>query len=125
MSNGERIDGIYPEYPFATYLHHVCGAADRIGRSLTIGGKIKGMLQEAGFEECAEKQEIWPMSDWPKDPHLKELGRWGRLGATDSAYPFALQLLTREGWTVDQVRNLSDAVLASLRKGGPKHYVSV
>ncbi|KAF8428539.1 S-adenosyl-L-methionine-dependent methyltransferase [Tirmania nivea] len=125
MSNGERVEGIHPEYPFATYLYHVCGAADRIGRSLTVGSKIKGMLQEVGFEECVEKAEIWPMSDWPKDQHLKELGRWGRLGANESAYTFALQLLTREGWTVDQVRDLSDALLASLRKGGPKHYVTV
>lgn len=124
-SDGERLDGVYPQYPFATYLYHVCGAADRAGRSLTVGSKIKGMLQEAGFEECVEKAEVWPMSDWAKDPHLKELGRWGRLGATESAFPFALQLLTREGWTVDQVRDLCTSVLESLRKGRAKHYVLV
>lgn len=123
LSDGTELSGIQPEYPLATFYHHVVGASDRIGRPLNIARKIKPMLEAIGFVDVVETAKVWPMSEWPKDPHLKELGRWGKLGAAESAYPFALHLLTREGWTVDQVRDMTDVVVRSFGHGGPKTYV--
>lgn len=86
---------------------------------------MKKLMEDTGFVDVVETNKVWPMSEWPKDPHLKELGRWGKLGAAESGYPFALHLLTREGWTVEQVQDLADKATKSLRKGGPKYYVLV
>ena len=106
-------------------MYHVASAAERSGRRIDIGHTMKGMLEATGFVDVVEKAEVWPLSGWPKDPRLKELGRWGTLGTIESAYPFALQLLTREGWTVDKVKELADAAINSIQTGGHNVYVLV
>lgn len=106
-------------------MYHVTSAAERSGRRIDIGHRMKGMLEATGFVDVVEKSEIWPLSGWPKDPRLKELGRWGTLGTMESSYPFALQLLTREGWSVDEIKQLADAAVNSIRKGGHNVYVLV
>lgn len=117
LSDGTSRNGYLPECPTSLYMYNVITAAERSGRRLDMGHRMKGMLEATGFVDVVAKSEIWPLSTWPKDPRLKELGRWGTLGAMESSYPFALQLLTREGWTVDEVKNLADAAVDSIRQG--------
>ena len=116
LSDGTKLEGINPEHPTSTYIHYLSAAAERAGRPLPIGRSIAQRMEKAGFVDIQQKTVTWPMGPWPKQKELKEIGRWGKLGMMESAYPFALHLLTREGWTQAQVKELVDANLASLKK---------
>lgn len=112
--------GECPDHPIGTYFDLITKAGAKAGRPLIIGRGIKKRMEEVGFVDIVERTAIWPLGPWPKDKRLKELGKWGKLGAVDSAYPFAVQLLTREGWTVEQVKELCEKVYKDLEKG--KYY---
>lgn len=71
-------------------------------------------MEKNGFVDVTVHRAIWPLGPWPKDKRLKELGKWGRIGASESAYPFGVHLLTKEGWTIDKVKELCDATSAAL-----------
>lgn len=73
-------------------------------------------MEKAGFVDIVESQEVWPIGTWPKDKKLKEIGRWGRAGSEDSVLPFAIHMLTKQGWKVDDVKKLCDAVVESYKK---------
>ena len=38
---------------------------------------------------------MWPIGPWPKDPHLKELGRWGERNWADGMEGWVMALFTR------------------------------
>lgn len=40
-------------------------------------------------------KEIYPISPWPKDPKLKERGRFGAFGVMESLPSYSLALFTR------------------------------
>lgn len=119
-SDGTMLLGECPDHPIGTYFHHVMGAAGRAGRPLIIARGIKHRLEKAGFVDVVERTAIWPLGPWPKDKHLKELGKYGKMGTIESLYPFATQLLTREGWTMDKVTELCESVVKAHDKG--KYY---
>ena len=114
LSDGTKLDSISSEYPAGNYLVYITAAAERAGRPLTVARGIGERMRKAGFVDVQEQTGIWPIGTWPKQPELKEIGRWGKLGMTESAYPSALQLLTREGWTQEQVKEMVDATIASM-----------
>ena len=119
-SDGTMLLGECPEHPIGTYFHYVMGAAERAGRPLIVARGIKAKLIKAGFVDVVERTAIWPLGPWPKDKHLKELGKWGRMGTLESLIPFATQLLTREGWTMEKVKDLCRSVREAHDKG--KYY---
>lgn len=116
-SDGTMLMGESSEHPIGTYFYHVMGAANRAGRPLIIARGMRDRLIRAGFVNVVERTAIWPLGPWPKDKHLKELGKWGRMGALESLIPFATLLLTREGWTLEQIQDLCDSVRKAHDKG--------
>lgn len=114
------LKGDTPEHPIGAYFHHVMGAGERAGRLLIVARGIKDRLLKAGFVDVVERTAIWPLGPWPKDKNLKELGKWGKMGTVESVYPFATQLLSREGWTKEQIAKLCDGVINHADKG--KYY---
>lgn len=64
------------------------------------------MMERAGFQDVTIHKALWPLGSWPKNKRLKELGKWARLGAAESVYPFGVHILTKEGWTIEQVEEL-------------------
>ena len=116
LSDGTKLEGINPEHPASTYIFHITSAAERAGRPLPIGRTIAEQMEKAGFVDIQQKTVTWPWGSWPKERELKEIGKWGMLGMIESAYPFALHLLTREGWTKEEVKELVDTTLSSIRK---------
>lgn len=116
LSDGTSLKGINPEHPACTYMFHTTSAAERAGRPLFIARSMAERMEKAGFVDVQQQTAIWPLGAWPKQRELKELGKWGKLGMMESLYPFAVQLLTREGWTQGQVKELVNAVLSSLDK---------
>lgn len=54
-----------------------------------------------------------PQSPWPKDPKLKELGRYHQLNMMEAIAPYTYALFTRMlGWSRDEI----EALLAGIRK---------
>lgn len=97
-------------------------AAKKSGRPLLISQEMDNMFKEAGFVNIKIEKRIWPLSAWPKDPKLKEIGRWGLLGAEESVFPFAVMLLTKEGWSEEDVKKMCDEAIWELKKGKKKYY---
>jgi len=116
LSDGALLQGVSEEHPVSTYIHHVSAAAEKQGRPLAIAPTIKARMERAGFVDCVARKAIWPAGPWPKDKRLKEIGKWGLLGALDSLLPFAIHLLTREGWLVKDIEELCDKVAKSYAK---------
>ncbi|KAF8416451.1 S-adenosyl-L-methionine-dependent methyltransferase, partial [Tirmania nivea] len=119
LSDGTLLEGECEKYPLGTYFYHTMGAAERQGRPLIIAHTMKERMEKIGFIECVAQTAIWPIGPWPKDKRLKELGKWGLLGTCDSLYPFGVHLLTKEGWTVEQIKELCANAAKSLYKN---HY---
>ncbi|RPB21339.1 S-adenosyl-L-methionine-dependent methyltransferase [Terfezia boudieri ATCC MYA-4762] len=110
-----------PKRPFTCWLYHIVRAAEKIGRPLVIARSMKELMERAGFVDVIESTAIWPIGAWPKDKGLKEIGKWGALGITDSLYPFAVRLLTKGlGWSKDEVIKLCGEVENELPKS--KYY---
>ncbi|ORY71308.1 S-adenosyl-L-methionine-dependent methyltransferase [Pseudomassariella vexata] len=52
------------------------GAA--LGRDMLVTNKYEGWLIETGFVDVVEKRLPWPLSPWPDNPRLREVGRFNR-----------------------------------------------
>jgi hypothetical protein len=91
----------------------VCAFADSIidvgaqktGMSFTIVEDMGRLVREAGFVDVREETFVWPIGAWPKDPHLKEMGRWGERNWSEGVEGWVMALYTRLlGWTYAEVQ---------------------
>ena len=119
LSDGTKLEGTVPGHPITEYMHATSSAAERTGRPLVIGRGMAERMKNAGFVGVQQQTGTWPLGPWPKQRDLKELGKWGKLSVVESVLPFALMLLSREGWTQEEIKRLVDDTLASLNKN---HY---
>ncbi|KAI9815379.1 MAG: hypothetical protein M1832_005518 [Thelocarpon impressellum] len=84
----------------------------KIGKRLRVAADQKQHLIDAGFEDVSEDVYKLPIGGWPKDPRLKELGRYEQVQMIDAVEPASLALFTRIlEW--DRVR--TEALLAGVR----------
>lgn len=61
-------------------------------------------MQDVGFVDVQIRMFMWPTNGWPKDPFMKELGRWNQINILDGLEGFCLALLTRGlGWKKEEV----------------------
>jgi hypothetical protein len=51
-------------------------ASVALGCPLNTAESCKGYLEDAGFEDVVEKEYRWPMSPWPRDRKLREIGKF-------------------------------------------------
>ena len=116
LNNGTKLEGVSSEHPMSTYVFHLTSAAERTGRPLSVARGMAKRMENAGFVDVQQQTVIWPLGTWPKRKELKEIGKWGKIGMVESGYPFALHLLTREGWTKEQIKEMVDAATVSLDK---------
>ncbi|KAF8465346.1 S-adenosyl-L-methionine-dependent methyltransferase [Kalaharituber pfeilii] len=112
--DGTLVEGLECGDPLAEYFYHIVTAAERQGRPLLIAPGMKARMEKAGFVDVTAQTAIWPAGPWPKDKRLKEVGKWGLIGALDSLFPFVVYYLTKEGWSVDQVKVLCDRTANAL-----------
>ncbi|PGH06431.1 hypothetical protein AJ79_06520 [Helicocarpus griseus UAMH5409] len=76
--------------------------------------QISTWMREAGYVDVQERITKVPVSDWPRDPHLKQVGMWNQTNwlsglAGFSYYPFGERGL---GWTKEQI----EVFLVDVRK---------
>jgi hypothetical protein len=79
--------------------------ATKTGMTFTIYNQMAPLLRSAGFVDVHEEKFIWPIGAWPKDPHLKDLGRWGERNWVEGIEGWVMALYTRLlGWTYAEVQ---------------------
>ncbi|EAS30656.3 methyltransferase [Coccidioides immitis RS] len=89
-------------------------AGDAFGKTLRIVDESRQGMIDAGFVDVVENRFKVPLGPWPKDPHLKELGKYNRLQWQEGIEGWTMLLLTNFlGWTRDEV----ELYLAEVRRG--------
>ena len=91
----------------------------RLSRPLgfDISPLLPDMLRDVGFEDVQLMQRVVPLGTWPKDPALKEIGRWFRVQFVEMALEsYSLALFTRTGgWTNEEFQVLIAKVREELK----------
>ncbi|KAI7284275.1 S-adenosyl-L-methionine-dependent methyltransferase [Hortaea werneckii] len=96
----------------------LCEASMKLGRPLgsDCSGYYVQWMQDAGFVDIQVRMFMWPSCGWPKDPYMKEIGRWNQVNILDGLEGFVLALLTRGlGWKKEEVDVLVAKVSNDLR----------
>ncbi|KAI8272341.1 methyltransferase domain-containing protein [Colletotrichum sp. SAR 10_98] len=63
------------------WTEYMVEATEEIGQPIDVAPSFKRLVEEAGFVDVKERIAYWPVGTWPRDPFLKEIGRysvWGR-----------------------------------------------
>ncbi|KAJ5263602.1 hypothetical protein N7478_011207 [Penicillium angulare] len=109
-------ESMHPGSPLLQYLTALEVASHGAGRYLNVYYKLRDWLIEAGFEDVQQFTYFLPYAPWPKDPHLKELGRY-QFAMAQQAVESKLRKLIRDiEVLIDPVITRREAVKASQTK---------
>jgi hypothetical protein len=70
-------------------------AGEKFGKSFRIAEDSKALIEQVGFANVTYRRFKWPIGPWPKDPKLKEIGSFNRLGWEDGVEGWAMYLFTK------------------------------
>ncbi|KAF2644473.1 S-adenosyl-L-methionine-dependent methyltransferase [Massarina eburnea CBS 473.64] len=112
---------------FTAFSESILGVGDKhTGMTFRTIEFMKDYMVNAGFVDVVEKKFIWPIGPWPKDPHLKDLGRWGERNWVDGVEGWVMALYTRLlGWTYAQVQDFVKEFRAVIKDRKNHHYHEV
>ena len=75
-------------------------ASIKFGKKLNVAHLHKRQLIDTGFQDVHEQVYKIPVNPWPKDPKLKEIGRYQQANAIEGMEAMSLALFTRVlGWS--------------------------
>ncbi|KAM0547770.1 hypothetical protein ACHAPJ_010231 [Fusarium lateritium] len=101
-------------------------ASAKLGRAINLAPKYKNFFEKAGFTDVVERQFKWPINEWPKDKHYKDLGRWSYANINNGLEGLLLALFTRLlGWTADEVQVFCTAMRKELRDRSIHAYIPI
>lgn len=70
-----------------------------------------------GFEDVHEHVYILPFGPWPKNKHMKELGRIGQVAITESMEIYSAELLSKyHGMELSDIKELCEKVQQDIKK---------
>ncbi|QIW99452.1 hypothetical protein AMS68_004970 [Peltaster fructicola] len=99
-------DGTHLKTNITKWGELLCEAARKLGRPMGSDAcdLYAEQMKAAGFVDIEQRMFMWPSNGWPKDPYMKELGRWNQVNCLDGLEGFCLALLTRAlGWARAEV----------------------
>ncbi|KAM0499063.1 hypothetical protein ACHAP8_005767 [Fusarium lateritium] len=101
-------------------------ASAKAGRAIDLPPQYKEFFEKAGFVDVVEKKYKWPINEWPKDKHHKELGKWSYANMNNGLEGLLLALFTRFlGWTADEVMILCSAMRKQIRDRNVHAYIPI
>ncbi|KAL0937163.1 methyltransferase domain-containing protein [Colletotrichum truncatum] len=83
------------DMPLSRWTRMIRDACDKVGRSLSITHEFPQMMRDAGFEDVSVTKIMFPVSPWPDDPKLKEMGQWVQASLLPGLEGMSLALFTR------------------------------
>ncbi|PGG95865.1 hypothetical protein GX51_08094 [Blastomyces parvus] len=105
-------------------LFRACG--EITGKTTTISENQREVMVGAGFEGVEESRFKMVVGPWPKDPALKQVGRYHQLECLQGCEGWALALLTRVmKWEVAEVQVLLDNFRACVKDKSIHSYTPV
>jgi hypothetical protein len=108
------------------YLDHLRQASESAGRKLNIAVELKQWIIDAGFEDTKESIYVLPCGTWPKEPTLKDLGRYQYANAHEAVEAYGLRLFTHVlGWSEEEAKTHLKAVKDQLRSRYVHSYTKV
>jgi len=79
-------------------------ACKQIKREPCPGPELERWVKDAGFINVTHRKFKIPYNSWPKDPHLKEIGRFMLANTLDGLHGFSVRPLCDVlGWTEEEV----------------------
>ncbi|KIW01727.1 uncharacterized protein PV09_06904 [Verruconis gallopava] len=101
-----------------------CG--DLFGKTLLVVDEAKQNIIDTGFIDVVEHRYKWPIGDWPRDPHLKEIGMYNRLFWEDGIEGWSMYLLTNVlKWSREEVMVYLAQVRSALRDRSIHAYIEI
>ncbi|KAH8712012.1 methyltransferase [Phaeosphaeriaceae sp. PMI808] len=103
----------------------LCGeAAASFKKDILVGDTIKARMEAAGFIDVHEKVVKVPIGPWPKDPHMKEIGRYEREQMVMGIEPYTLGFIGKVlGWSEAECRVLIAKVVEEARNKSLHLYI--
>ncbi|KAF2124279.1 S-adenosyl-L-methionine-dependent methyltransferase [Dothidotthia symphoricarpi CBS 119687] len=103
----------------------LCAQAARgSGIELCVGLTLKRRMVQAGFVDVEEKVIKVPVGPWPKDPRMKEIGRYGREHLAVGVEPYTFGFLGKLlGWSEAECRVMIAKVVADVRNRNLHLYI--
>ncbi|KAJ4157457.1 hypothetical protein NW754_009100 [Fusarium falciforme] len=97
---------VAPDSALAQWDKIFIEASKKMGNSFTVVADQvqKPAMEEAGFANIEEWNGKCPMSPWPKDPKLKEIGRFGQVYGTQDPEGFINFVAAFLGWTPEEIQ---------------------
>ncbi|ENH70496.1 hypothetical protein FOC1_g10012426 [Fusarium oxysporum f. sp. cubense race 1] len=97
----------------------------KIGRSFTIveDGVQRSAMEKAGLVNLEERDFKVPIGGWPKDPKMKEIGKYAQATLEQDIEGYVLFMAnTVEGWTKAEVEMYISMLRRELRQGNMHPY---
>ncbi|KAI3548638.1 hypothetical protein CSPX01_03067 [Colletotrichum filicis] len=93
-----------PEHAMVKWLKLLGEAVEIFGHPFVDIPNLAVLMEEAGFVDVTIKTYKWPVNEWPKDPHYKELGSWTHANCMEGLEGWTLAPYTRAlNWTKEEV----------------------
>ncbi|CAI7659402.1 unnamed protein product [Penicillium bialowiezense] len=110
--------------PLFQYVQALDAAGRAMGRELNIYFKLKEWMIDAGFEDVQQITYYLPYSPWPRDPYLKEIGKYQAVMVQDAVESYGLRLCTQVlGWGAEPARIFQALVKKQLKDKHMHAYV--
>lgn len=108
------------------WLRNIQEASAKFGKSITNVPEWKDKMIDAGFEDVVSKVVKVPMSPWPKDPKLKDIGRYMQAEQLQAMPSYTHALLSRVlGWDHKEIDVVLAHVAAELKDRSIHQYAKV
>lgn len=106
-------DGTMDGTAWADWVDKFMDAMQKLGRDSAAPEKYAQWARDAGFINVTRLDFKWPQNGWPKNPALKELGRWHLINTLDGLHGFTVRPFTAVlGMSVEEV----ELLLMNVRK---------
>ncbi|KAF1833620.1 S-adenosyl-L-methionine-dependent methyltransferase [Decorospora gaudefroyi] len=125
LARFECDDGTIDMAKNALHWQTLChDAAKNFGKDMMAGETMKQRMLDAGFVDVHEKLVKVPLGPWPKDPRMKEIGRYQREHVSMGIEPYTLGLLGKvRGWSEAECRVMIAKVVSDIRNKAIHLYV--
>ena len=81
------------------------------------------MLVSAGFVDVVIEKAVWPLTRWPDNQELDDVGQWGMMGMIEGLESYGIAALTRLlGWKTEEAMALIREAGKELGRGEPQYW---